>query len=465
MPTNILMPALSPTMTEGTLARWLKKEGEEIRAGDVIAEIETDKATMEVEAVDEGILSKILVADGTAGVKVNDPIAVLRAEGEDAVAAAPASAAPPAAAPSPAALPAPAAATPAVAAAAPVSGPTPAPVVNGHDQHAERVFASPLARRMAKQAGMDLSTMKGSGPSGRIIRADIEAKQAAGPAATAPQTAGIQAEAGGRETDAVQAVPVEQVKPTAPTPASAGILAPSKAAPITAPHQVVPNSPMRKVIARRLLESHQQVPNFYVTMDIEIDALLKLRADLNARAPKEGKGAFKLSVNDLVIKAAAAALRRVPKMNASYTDDATVVYDDVDISVAVSMPDGLITPIVRRVDQKGLATISNEMKDLGARAKSGKLKPEEFQGGSFSISNLGMFGVRQFTAIINPPQAGILAVGAGEQRPVVKNGALAIATVMTCTLSVDHRVADGALGAEWMQVFKNIVEDPLSLML
>ncbi len=461
MPTNILMPALSPTMTEGTLARWLKKEGEEIRAGDVIAEIETDKATMEVEAVDEGILSKILVADGTAGVKVNDPIAVLQGEGEDAAAAAPA--APPAAAPSPAAPPAPAAATPAVAAAAPVSGP--APVVNGHDQHAERVFASPLARRMAKQAGIDLSTMKGSGPNGRIIRADIEAKHAAGPGAMVPQAAGVQAEAGGRETDAVQATPVEQVKPAAPAPAPSDIPAPSKAAPIIAPHQLVPNSAMRRVIARRLLESHQQVPNFYVTMDIELDALLKLRADLNARAPKEGKGAFKLSVNDLVIKAAAAALRRVPKMNASYTDDATVVYDDVDISVAVSMPDGLITPIVRKADQKGLATISSEMKDLGARAKLGKLKPEEFQGGSFSISNLGMFGVRQFTAIINPPQAGILAVGAGEQRPVVKNGALAIATVMTCTLSVDHRVADGALGAEWMQVFKNIVEDPLSLML
>ena len=465
MPTNILMPALSPTMTEGTLARWLKKEGEEIRAGDVIAEIETDKATMEVEAVDEGILSKILVADGTAGVKVNDPIAVLQGEGEDAGAPAPTAAAPPAAAPSPATPPAPAAATPAVAAAAPVSGPVPAPAVNGHDQHAGRMFASPLARRMAKQAGIDLSTMKGSGPNGRIVRADIEAKQAAGPGAAAPLAAGVQAEAGGRETDAVQATPVQQVKPAAPASAPSGIPAAPKAPPITAPHQLVPNSTMRKAIARRLLESHQQVPNFYVTMDIELDALLKLRADLNARAPKEGKGAFKLSVNDLVIKAAAVTLRRVPKLNASYTDDATVVYDDVDISIAVSMPDGLITPIVRKADQKGLAAISNEMKDLGARAKSGKLKPEEFQGGSFSISNLGMFGVRQFTAIINPPQAAILAVGAGEQRPVVKNGALAIATVMACTLSVDHRVADGALGAEWMQVFKNIVEDPLSLML
>ena len=474
MPTNILMPALSPTMTEGTLARWLKKEGEQIRAGDVIAEIETDKATMEVEAVDEGVLSKILVADGTAGVKVNDPIAVLQGEGEDAAAPAPAAnaappSAPPAAAPSPAAQPAPAA-TPAVAAAAPVSGPTPAPVANGHDQHAERVFASPLARRMAKQAGIDLSTMKGSGPNGRIIRADIEAKQAGGPAVAATAAApkapsGVEAEAGGRETDAVQATPVQQVKPATPAPAPSGIQAPPKPAPVTAPHQLVPNSTMRKVISRRLLDSHQQVPNFFVTMDIEIDALLKLRADLNARAPKEGKGAYKLSVNDLVIKAAAATLRRVPRLNASYTEDNMIAYDDVDISIAVSVPDGLITPIVRKADQKGLAAISNEMKDLGARAKSGKLKPEEFQGGSFSISNLGMFGVRHFTAIINPPQAAILAIGAGEQRPVVKSGALAIATVMTCTISVDHRVADGALGAEWMQVFKQIMEDPLSLML
>jgi len=448
MATNILMPALSPTMTEGTLARWLKKEGDEVRAGDVIAEIETDKATMEVEAVDEGVLSKILVPDGTAGVKVNDPIAVLTEDGETAAAAAPAT--PPAQAP--------AAQAPATAAQAPVAAPAPtatasAPMANGHDT--DRIFASPLARRMAKQANIDLSSMKGSGPNGRIVRADIEAEQA--PRAAQPSR--VEAQAGAREAE-VAPPPVQQakqpdVKP-APKPA---------AAPIAAPHQLVPNSTMRKVIAKRLLESHQLVPNFYVTMDIEIDALLKLRADLNARSPKEGRGAFKLSVNDLVIKAAAAALRRVPKVNASYTEDATILYDDIDISVAVSMPDGLITPIVRKADQKGLAAISNEMKDLGARAKSGKLKPEEFQGGSFSISNLGMFGVKQFTAIINPPQAAILAVGAGEKRPVVKDGALAVATVMTCTLSVDHRVADGALGAEWMAVFKGIVEDPLSLML
>ena len=445
MATNILMPALSPTMTEGTLARWLKKEGEQVRAGDVIAEIETDKATMEVEAVDEGVLSRILVPDGTAGVKVNDPIGVLTEDGESADAAPASKSADAAPAPKAAQQPAPEAAP----ATAQQAAPQPAAMANGHDR--DRVFASPLARRMAKQAGIDLSSMKGSGPNGRIVRADIEAQQA--PSAAKP--AAVEPQAGTRETDAPPPPPAQQAKPaTKPT-----------AAPVTAPHQLVPNSSMRKVIARRLLESHQMVPNFYVTMDMEIDALLKLRADLNARSPKDGPGAFKLSVNDLVIKAAAAALRRVPKVNASYTEDAMVVYDDIDISIAVSMPDGLITPIVRMADQKGLAAISNEMKDLGARARSGKLKPEEFQGGSFSISNLGMFGVRQFTAIINPPQAAILAVGAGEKRPVVKDGALAVATVMTCTLSVDHRVADGALGAEWMAVFKSIVEDPLSLML
>ena len=457
MATNILMPALSPTMTEGTLARWLKREGEPVRAGDVIAEIETDKATMEVEAVDEGVLGRILVPDGTANVKVNEPIAVLVADGEAAPSAS-APAKPPAQAPTP--TPAPAAPPPpAPAAAASAPQPAPAPAANGHATQSgtERIFASPLARRMAKQAGLDLSALKGSGPNGRIIRVDIEAAQGRGTPAQppAPQPAA-----------APQAAPPMAAAPATPQPAPASAIPPApKPAPVTAPHQLVPNSTMRKVISRRLTESHQQVPNFFVTMDCEIDALLKLRADLNAKSPKDGPGAFKLSVNDLVIKAAAVTLRRVPKVNATYTEDSMILYDDVDISVAVSMPDGLITPIVRRADQKGLAAISTEMKDLGARARAGKLKPEEFQGGSFSISNLGMFGTKQFTAIINPPQAAILAVGAGEKRPVVRNDALAIATVMTCTLSVDHRVADGALGAEWMSVFKSLIEDPLSLML
>jgi pyruvate dehydrogenase E2 component (dihydrolipoamide acetyltransferase) len=419
MATNILMPALSPTMTEGNLARWLKQEGDRIKAGDVIAEIETDKATMEVEAVDEGILGRILVPAGTQAVKVNDVIAVLVEAGEAVPAA---GAAPKAAAPEPAAAPAPVAAP----VAAPASG--------------DRVFASPLARRMAAQAGLDISKIAGSGPNGRIVKADVDAALSRGPA------------------------PVAAAAPSAaPAPAAA----PRPAAPvaITAPHTAVPNSSMRKVIARRLSESKATIPHFYVSADVEIDALLKIRADLNARSPKDGPGAYKLSVNDLVIKATAVTLRRFPNVNAMWTEDAILQLHDVDISVAVSIPDGLITPIVKNADIKGLAAISNEMKDLAARAKSGKLKPEEFQGGGFSISNMGMYGVKDFAAIINPPQAGILAVSAGEQRPVVKNGALAIATVMTLTLSVDHRVIDGALAAEFLQALKRNIEDPLSLML
>ncbi|UPG71434.1 pyruvate dehydrogenase complex dihydrolipoamide acetyltransferase [Roseomonas gilardii subsp. gilardii] len=459
MATNILMPALSPTMTEGTLARWLKKEGDTVKSGDILAEIETDKATMEFEAVDEGVLGKILVPEGSEGVKVNAPIGILVEEGEAVPSGAPATHG---AAngkggegnTSPSGSPALEAVKDAGGKVAGAAGqPVPAPQPKGHAAPAAssgsgsngRVFASPLARRMAEQAGIDLDAVKGSGPNGRIVKADIEAAQKGGGAA----------------------------KPAAAQPAAAPAAAPQAEAPkpapkppaITAPHKAIPNSTMRKVIARRLSESKQTVPHFYVSMDIQLDALLKLRADLNARAPKDGPGAFKLSVNDLVIKAAAATLRKFPNVNATWTDEAILQYDDVDISVAVSIPEGLITPIVRKADQKGLATISNEMKDLAARAKSGKLKPEEFQGGGFSISNMGMFGVKDFAAIINPPQAGILAVSAGEQRPVVKDGALAVATVMTCTLSVDHRVVDGALAAEWLASFKKTVEDPLSLML
>jgi pyruvate dehydrogenase E2 component (dihydrolipoamide acetyltransferase) len=417
-------------MTEGNLARWLKQEGERIKAGDVIAEIETDKATMEVEAVDEGILGRILVPAGTQGVKVNDVIAVLVEAGEAVPAAGAAPKAAPAAVPAPAA-PAPVAAAPAAAAPAPAAA------------SGDRVFASPLARRMAAQAGLDIGKVAGSGPNGRIVKADVDAALSRGPAPVAAAT------------PVAAPAPVAAPRPAAPVATVA----------ITAPHTAVPNSSIRKVIARRLAESKATIPHFYVSTDVEIDALLKIRADLNARSPKDGPGAFKLSVNDLVIKATAVTLRRFPNVNAMWTEDAILQLHDVDISVAVSIPDGLITPIVKGADMKGLAAISNEMKDLAARAKTGKLKPEEFQGGGFSISNMGMYGVKDFAAIINPPQAGILAVSAGEQRPVVKNGALAIATVMTLTLSVDHRVIDGALAAEFLQALKRNIEDPLSLML
>ncbi len=445
MATNILMPALSPTMTEGTLSRWLKKEGETIKAGDVIAEIETDKATMEVEAVDEGVLGRILVQDGTEGVKVNEPIAVLVGAGEAVPAAAPrrpllragagctaprlgprAQAKRPASQPGRGRRPRPQARRPR----------PPAP--NGHAADGERIFASPLARRMAAQAGIDLAALKGSGPNGRIVRADIEAAQNAPPAA-AP-------------------APVQ-----APSPAPR---APAPAVAISAPHRLVPHSSMRKVIARRLTEAKSSIPHFYVSMDIEIDALIAMQNQLNAKSPaRDQPGAYFITINDLVIRAAGATLRRVPEVNASWTDDGMVFYDDVDISVAVAIPDGLITPIIRRADQKGLLTISREMRDLATRARAGKLKPEEFLGGGFSISNMGMFGVSEFSAIINPPQAAILAVATGAKRPVVKNDALAIATVMTCTLSVDHRCVDGALGARWLRELKTIIEDPLSLML
>jgi pyruvate dehydrogenase E2 component (dihydrolipoamide acetyltransferase) len=425
MATNILMPALSPTMTEGTLSRWLKKEGEDVRAGDVIAEIETDKATMEVEAVDEGVLGKILVADGTEGVKVNEPIAILVEQGEAVPTAAPA------AAPAPA-KPAPAA--PQQTAAQPAAPRPATPGGNGHDTaQDERIFVSPLARRMAKQAGIDLAALKGSGPNGRIVKADIEG--------------------------ALQKAPPVAPRPAAPAPATRPTAA------VAAPHTLVPHSSIRKVIARRLTEAKSTIPHFYVSMDVEIDAMIRLMNELNAKSPKEGPDVYLITINDLVIKASAATLRRVPAVNAAWTDEGMALFEDVDISIAVAIPDGLITPIVRRADQKGLATISREMKDLAGRARGGKLKPEEFQGGGFSISNMGMFGVTEFAAIINPPQAAILAVAAGQKRPVVKNDSLAVATVMTCTLSVDHRVVDGALGARWLREFKRIVEDPLSLLL
>jgi pyruvate dehydrogenase E2 component (dihydrolipoamide acetyltransferase) len=428
MPIEILMPALSPTMTEGNLAKWLKKEGESVRAGDVIAEIETDKATMEVEAVDEGKLGRILVPEGSQGVKVNQPIALLLAEGEDAsaLAKAPASAAKPAAAP--AAPSAPAAPQPAAeakaaqpeAAAAPAPKPASAPA-------GERIVASPLARRMAQQAGLDLAGLGGSGPHGRIVKADIDAALARG-------------------------------KPAAPKPAAA----PGPAAPVAGlpPFTEQPHSMMRKVIARRLTESKRDAPHFYMTIDCNIDRLLQLRQEINAKREKD-----KISVNDFVIKAAALGLRQVPAANASWTEAAVRLYQAADVSVAVATPGGLITPIIRGADSKGLSVISAEMKDLAARARDGKLKPEEYQGGTFSVSNLGMYGIREFAAVINPPQGAILAVGAGEQRPIVKDNALAIATMMSCTLSVDHRVVDGAIGAEYLAAFKKMIEDPLTMLI
>ena len=451
MPTQILMPALSPTMTEGKLAKWLKKEGDKVAPGDVLAEIETDKATMEVEAVDEGVIGRLLVAEGTEGVAINTPIALLIGEGESAEAAAgptAASAPRPTPAPKAAAAPPPAAAaapSPAVKPAPAAAAPAPSP---SRGNGAGRIFASPLARRMAQQAGLDLTALRGSGPHGRIVKADVEAAVAGGAPAARP---------------AARPTPVEAPAPrpaAKPTPAPRPVVE----LPGMPPYTELPHSSMRKVIARRLTEAKQQQPHFYLSIDCELDALLKLRQELNAKAP-DGKGAYKLSVNDLVIKAAALALRKVPAANASWTDEAIRLYQRADISVAVAISNGLITPVIRAADQKGLAEISNEMKELAGRAREGKLKPEEYQGGTFSISNLGMYGIREFAAVINPPQGAILAVGAGEQRPIVKDGALAIAMVMTCTLSVDHRAVDGAVGAEFLAAFKKLVEAPLTMLL
>ncbi len=430
MATTILMPALSPTMTEGKLAQWLKAEGETVSAGDVIAEIETDKATMEVEAVDEGVLGKIVVAAGTDGVAVNSVIAVLLEDGEDlsdvdiaglAAAAAPASPAPASPAPE---SPAPASPAPAPAAAPPVAAP-PAPVVAASET---RIFASPLARRIAADAGLDLGHVSGSGPRGRIVKRDVEAAIASGVSAAAPAA------------------------PAAPVAVGAMPGMPDSIA--------IPNSMMRKTIARRLSESKQQAPHFYLTVDCRLDELLELRKKLNNNATD-----FKLSVNDLIIRAAALALKQVPAANASWFEDEIRQWQAVDISVAVAIDGGLITPIIRGAEGKGLKQISAEMKDLAGRARDGKLLPEEYQGGTFSISNLGMFGIKEFAAVINPPQGAILAVGAGEQRPVVNDGELAVATVMSCTLSSDHRVVDGAVGAEFMQAFKLLIEDPLKMLL
>ena len=433
MPTNILMPALSPTMEKGNLAKWLKAVGDTVKSGDVIAEIETDKATMEVEAVDEGTLAAILVPAGTQDVAVNTPIAVIAAEGEDVSAAA--------AAPAPKAAPAP----------APTVSAGPAPVAAS----GERIFASPLARRVAKEKGLDLAKIAGSGPRGRIVLKDVEAAAASGTAkAGAPASAAAAAPAA---ASPAAAAPV--ALPTGPSEeAILRMFEPGS-------YETIPHDGMRKTIAKRLMESKLTVPHFYLTVDTELDALLGLREQINAAAPvRDGKPAYKVSVNDFVIKAMAVALQRVPDANVTWTDGAMLKHRHSDVGVAVSIPGGLITPVVRRAETKTLSAISNEMKDFAARAKARKLKPEEYQGGSTAVSNLGMFGIKDFAAIINPPHATILAVGAGEKRVVVKGGAPAVATVMTVTLSTDHRAVDGALGAELLAAFKALIENPMGML-
>ncbi len=446
MPINITMPALSPTMEEGNLAKWLVKEGDKVKSGDVIAEIETDKATMEVEAVDEGIVAKIVVPAGTEAVKVNALIAILAEEGEDvAVAAAGGGSAAPKAEAAPAAK--------AEAATAPASAPVaaPAPAASSVAPAAstgERVFASPLARRLAKEAGLDLKAVSGSGPKGRVVKSDVEkavstggAKAAPAPTAAASTAALAPVMAKGASEEAVLKNFAE------------------------GSYELVPHDGMRKTIAKRLQESKQTIPHFYVSVDCELDALLALRAQLNAAAPeKDGKPAYKLSVNDLVIKALALALRDVPDANVSWTDTNMVKHKHADVGVAVSIPGGLITPIIRKAETKSLSTISNEMKDLGKRAKDRKLKPDEYQGGTTAVSNMGMMGVKSFSAVVNPPHATILAIGAGEERVVVKNGEMKIANVMTVTLSTDHRCVDGALGAELLGAFKRYIENPMGML-
>ena len=454
MPINILMPALSPTMEKGNLAKWLKKEGDAVKSGDVIAEIETDKATMEVEAVDEGVLAKIVVPEGTADVPVNQLIALIAGEGEDpknvSASGGGAPQAPAAPAPQPApsqAKPQPTASQPAAPAAdarvdqAP-SGPATAPAAKPNG--AGRIFASPLARRVAKDSGIDLSRVQGSGPHGRIIERDVRSAIAGGTAKAAPAAA----------------------RPAAPAP-SAPSDAQVKALFEQGSYEEIPHDGMRRTIARRLTEARQTVPQFYLTMDCELDALLAIREQANAAAPKDkdGKPAYKISVNDMVIKALAVALKRVPDANVTWTEGAMLKHKHADVGVAVALPgNGLITPIIRKAEEKSLSEIAAAMKDFAARAKGRKLKPEEYQGGTTAVSNLGMFGIKDFTAVINPPHSTILAVGGGEKRPVVKNGQLAVATVMSITLSCDHRAVDGALGAQLIGAVKELIENPLGML-
>ena len=443
MPINILMPALSPTMERGNLAKWLKKEGDAVKSGDVIAEIETDKATMEVEAVDDGTIAKILVPEGTHDVAVNDVIAVLAGEGEDVSSAA-------AGKPQPSSKPAAEPATSAAASAPPSQSSATPSATNGAPHaapsaaaHGEgRVFASPLARRLAQQAGIDLGRINGSGPHGRVIARDIEQAQAGGALKTAPA-----------------AQPALSAPPSLSDQQIRALFKDGS-------YDEQPHDSMRKIIAQRLVQAKQTIPHFYLTIECNLDRLLAAREQINAQAPKDGDGkpAYKLSVNDFVIKALALALQRVPDANVTWTEGALLKHRSSDVGVAVAIPGGLITPVVRDAHQKSLSAISREMKDFAARARNRRLKPEEYQGGSTAVSNLGMYGIKEFAAVINPPQATILAVGAGEQRAVVIDGKVAIANMMTVTLSTDHRAVDGALGAELLSAFKLLIENPVMMV-
>ncbi|AUC97237.1 pyruvate dehydrogenase complex dihydrolipoamide acetyltransferase [Bradyrhizobium sp. SK17] len=449
MPINILMPALSPTMEKGNLAKWLKKEGDKVKSGDVIAEIETDKATMEVEAVDEGTIAKIVVPEGTQDVPVNDVIAVLAGDGEDVKAAANAGggaapAAKPAEAPKPAeaAKPAPAAAPEPKPAAAPAPQPAAAPAAqaNGH----ARIFSSPLARRLAKEANIEIARITGTGPHGRVVARDVEEAKS------------------GKGLKAPAAAPAAAGPSIAPSMSDKQILALYE----PGSYEIVPHDGMRRTIAQRLTASVQNVPHFYLTIDCDIGKLLAAREEINASAPKdkEKKPLYKISVNDFVIKAMAVALQKIPNCNVSWTEGGMLKHKHSDVGVAVAMPGGLITPIIRKAETKTLSTISNEMKDFAARARARKLKPEEYQGGTTAVSNLGMYGINHFTAVINPPHASILAVGTSEERPVVRGGKIEIAQMMSVTLSCDHRAIDGALGAELIGAFKQLIENPVMMM-
>jgi pyruvate dehydrogenase E2 component (dihydrolipoamide acetyltransferase) len=454
MPINILMPALSPTMEKGNLAKWLKKEGDKVKSGDVIAEIETDKATMEVEAVDEGTIAKIVVPEGTQDVPVNDVIAVLAGDGEDVKAAGAAPQQPKSEAKSEAKAeakteapkekpaPAPAEKAPAPAAAAAASAPAkqPAAQTNGH----ARIFSSPLARRLAKEAGIDVAGINGSGPHGRVIARDVEEAKS------------------GKGLKAPAAAPAAGAPAIAPSMSDKQILGLYE----EGSYELVPHDGMRRTIAQRLTAATQSMPTFYLTIDCDIGKLSAAREEINAAAPKdkEKKPLYKLSVNDFVIKAMALALQRIPEANVSWSEAAMLRHKHSDIGVAVALPFGLITPIIRQAETKSLSAISNEMKDLAARARAKKLKPNEYQGGTSSVSNLGMYGIKDFTAVINPPQSSILAVGTGEQRAVVRNGQIVPATIMSVTLSCDHRAIDGALGAELIGAFKMLIENPVMMV-